>query len=276
MALYSLAVAILTLNEKNDLPACIESLRNLECPIFVVDSNSIDGTQEIAKKMGATVLTFTWNGRYPKKKQWTLDQLRNEFDWIMLLDADERVSTELSNEIKTLLSSNEQIAGITAFQTQLDYIFQGKILKHGLKANKQILFKADKVRFPEINDLAVSRMWEVEGHYQPYSDGHVKYLSKNLVHNDSGSLFEYISRHNRYSDWEAYVLSNYSVKRQVNFEKSFGAKIYSAMPLKSLAIFIFSYFIKLGFLDGRAGFDFSMHRMFYQWQIKAKSLRNDY
>lgn len=276
MAHYPLAVAILTLNEKSDLPACLESVTNLRCPIFVVDSNSDDGTQEIATKMGAQVITFTWSGKYPKKKQWTLEKLGSEFEWILLLDADERVSAQLCIEIKVLLSSKEKIEGTTAFQVQLDYVFQGRILKHGIKANKQILFKANGVRFPEIDDLAVSRMWEVEGHYQPSSLGKVQYLSSNLLHNDTGNLFEYISRHNRYSDWEAYVLSHDSVKQQVNLEKSFGAQIFAAIPFKGLAIFIFSYFLKLGFLDGRAGFDFSIHRMFYQWQIKAKSLRNDY
>ena len=276
MARYPLAVAILTLNEKSDLPPCIDSLADLKCPIFVVDSNSKDGTQEIAKKMGAKVITFNWNGKYPKKKQWTLENLSAEFEWVLLLDADERLSTELSNEIQALLSSRERVEGTTAFEAQLDYSFQGRILKHGLKATKQILFKTNHVRFPEIDDLAVSRMWEVEGHYQPTSEGKVQRFSNKLLHSDTGGLFDYISRHNRYSDWEAYVNSNYFVKQQVYGEKKYSARIFSALPFKGLAIFSYSYFFKLGFLDGRAGFDFAIHRMFYQWQIKAKSVQNDY
>lgn len=276
MARYPLAVAILTLNERSDLPHCINSLANLKCPVFVVDSNSEDGTQEIANKMGAKVITFDWNGKYPKKKQWTLENLAPEFEWVLLLDADERISADLSNEIQALLSSRESIEGTTAFEAQLDYSFQGRILKHGLKATKQILFRTNYVRFPEIDDLAVSRMWEVEGHYQPTGEGKVQQFSNKLLHIDTGGLFDYISRHNRYSDWEAYVNSNNSVKKQVNREKKIGARIFATMPFKSLAIFTFSYFFKLGFLDGRAGFDFAIHRMFYQWQIKAKSLQNDY
>jgi len=271
-----LCVAILTLDESLDLPACLESLVKLVCPIFVIDSNSKDGTKNIASKSGAIVIDFNWDGKYPKKKQWTLEKLGSEFEWILLLDADERVGEKLADEIIALVSSSKMVDGTTAFEAQLDYRFQGKILKHGFKPKKQILFKAHKVRFPEIDDLTVSRMWEVEGHYQPNSEGKVQSLSNNLLHNDSGSLFEYISRHNRYSDWEAYVLSNDSVRQQVNFQKGFGSRLFSAIPCKGLAFFVFSYFFKLGFLDGRAGFDFAMHRMFYQWQIKAKSLRNDY
>jgi len=183
-----LAAAILTLNEESDLPSCIASLSKLKCPIFVIDSNSDDGTTEIARKMGAQVISFKWNGEYPKKKQWTINYLKQEYEWILLLDADERLSTELSDEIKAIFSTEESLSGTTAFEAHLDYTFRGKLLKHGLQVSKQILFKANHILFPEIDDLSVSKMWEVEGHYQPRNEGRVQKFSNKLLHEDSGSL----------------------------------------------------------------------------------------
>jgi len=138
--------------------------------------------------MGAQVISFKWNGEYPKKKQWTINYLKQEYEWILLLDADERLSTELSDEIKAIFSTEESLSGTTAFEAHLDYTFRGKLLKHGLQVSKQILFKANHILFPEIDDLSVSKMWEVEGHYQPRNEGRVQKFSNKLLHEDSGSL----------------------------------------------------------------------------------------
>jgi len=276
MGKSTLAVAILTLNEELDLPGCISSVLELNCPIFVVDSKSTDRTQIITREMHANIIEFIWDGKYPKKKQWTINKLQNEFEWILLLDADERVSKELQDEITAFLKLERKIQKVSACEADIDYVFQGRLLKHGLRPVKQILLKANSVSFPIIDDLQVSKMWEVEGHYQPLNHGKVYRLKNSLLHNDTGGLFDYIARHNRYSDWEAYLMNHPDSRIQVMTKKSFGVQLFGRLPLKGITIFIYSYLFKLGFLDGRPGFNFAVHRMFYYWQIRAKALLNDY
>ena len=89
---------VLTKNEELSLPDCLKSLEDF-ARVVVVDSHSTDGTLDIAKAYGAEVVTFTWDGGYPKKKQWSLEHAAGGADWVLLLDADERVSPELAREI---------------------------------------------------------------------------------------------------------------------------------------------------------------------------------
>lgn len=267
-----LAVAILTLNEELDLDACLLSVSQMDCDIYVFDSNSTDDTQKIAMERGATVVKFSWNGKYPKKKQWAINFLKDSYEWLLLLDADELLSPFLISEIQRIISKKDDIV---AFDAKLEYWFLGQKLRFGLKAYKRILFQPSAVFFPEINDLEVSNMWEVEGHYQPkVLTGNVGKLKNALIHRDTGSLFDYISRHNRYSDWESYVNCNSELKALLADYQPKRTRIFSSLPLKGFFIFIYSYIYKLGFLDGRKGFDFAAHKAFYYWQIKAKTVES--
>ena len=82
------SVVTLSLNEEVNIEACIGSLQRFD-EVWVVDSNSIDRTREIAQSMGAKVVTFTWNRKYPKKKQWAYENLPFANRWVMFVDADE-------------------------------------------------------------------------------------------------------------------------------------------------------------------------------------------
>ena len=269
MTRKSLAVAILSLNEEKDIAGCIDSLKDLSCEVYVFDSLSVDRTKTIAKSRGATVVDFKWNGRYPKKKQWAIDFLRDDFRWVLMLDSDERVSEELTRDIIEAVNKESNVKG---YDVKLQYWFMGAPLKFGLKVKKRILLHTNSAAFPVIDDLKVTNMWEVEAHYQPLiTDGSVRTLKGQLIHKDSGSIFDYLSRHNRYSDWEAYVRNLKQLESKVLKAKPFRARILSKLPAKGFLVFCFSYFLKLGFLDGRRGFDFAANQAFYYWQVKLKS-----
>lgn len=265
-----LAVAILTLNEEKDLPGCIQSVKSLNCPIFVVDSMSNDQTNRIARDLNVEIIEFRWNRKYPKKKQWTLDYLKNRFEWILLLDADERLNPSLSQEVMNVLKPSQELEKIDVVAAKLDYYFEGRLLKYGFRPTKHILLRADSVQFPEIEDLEVTNMWEVEGHYQTNGGKRIAKFNNRLIHFDTGGMYQLIARHNRYSDWEAFVNNNPEVKKKILATKGSLARIMELLPFKGLFIFFHSYILKLGFLDGRRGFDFAVHRLFYFWQIKSK------
>ena len=97
------SVIVMTKNEEANIAKCLRGIRAFD-EVFVVDSGSRDRTCAIAADLGATVVPFTWNGRYPKKKQWCLDELPFHHDWVLYVDADEEVPAALSREIAACLA----------------------------------------------------------------------------------------------------------------------------------------------------------------------------
>jgi len=122
-----------------------------------VDSNSTDNTKEIAHSLGAKVVNFTWDGKYPKKKQWQLDNLKFRNEWVLLLDADESPTRELIRELG-LFFENTRHEHYVAVQLPLDYVFMGRTLKFGHRVKKTTLLRQGYCEFPEIQDLDIPGM----------------------------------------------------------------------------------------------------------------------
>ncbi|NDF59804.1 MAG: SDR family NAD(P)-dependent oxidoreductase [Crocinitomicaceae bacterium] len=194
-------ILILTRNEEKAISGCLDSLRRF-MQIIVVDSNSTDLTSHISRLHGAEVVGFDWNGKYPKKKQWSMLLPQIKFDWILFVDADERVSENLADEIQSVINGSEHTR-FTAYEIPLEYHFLGKRMLFGHQVKKIALINRHHSWFPEIEDLHIGNMWEVEGHYQPCTSGSVGKLSEKIIHQDPDPLYDYFARHNRYSDWEA-------------------------------------------------------------------------
>jgi len=261
-------VLILTLNEELAIGNCLNSVKDFD-QVVVIDSGSLDKTCEIALQFGATVVNFEWDGLYPKKKQWSLNLsiIRNE--WVLFLDADEIVQSDLIDEIRGLFNSSRSM-GHTAYEIKLNYEFMGKQLNHGHRVKKISLLKKDFCSFPELDDLSVSNMWEVEGHYQPLVSGSIGHLKGNIYHRDPDSLFDYFSRHNRYSDWEASIATSKFLSSQINSLRSAQGRKFQNIPLKPITFFMYSYICKFGWRDGREGLDYAIALSFYYWQINVK------
>jgi glycosyltransferase involved in cell wall biosynthesis len=262
-----ISVIVMTKNEETVLPHTLQSIRDFD-QIFIVDSHSEDGTCEIAKSMQAEVVQFTWNGQYPKKKEWSLKNLPFRNDWILYLDADELVTANLAAELRALFSHGEP--RYAAYDVELNYYFLGRMLRHGHKVSKRVLAHRDRISWPQINDLDVANMWEVEGHYQPIIHGDVGKLSGRLEHNDRDPLYDYFARHNRYSDWEAHLLNNQELATRVQGVRSQQGRRYANIPFKHMAFFIYSFIVRRGFLDGAPGFHYALAHSFYFWQITVK------
>ena len=262
-------VVILTKNEEASLPSCLAAVEDFD-EIVVVDSHSDDRTVEIAAGAGARVVRFSWDGRYPKKKQWSLENASGGHDWVLMLDADERPSPTLVRELRALLADPGALAEVGAVDIPLEYQWQGRRLRFGHRVTKRALVHRQRVSFPVVDDLAVTNMWEVEGHYQPQTAWAVRPAHGRLLHHDEDPLYGWFARHNRYSDWEAHLRAASMVGDVARLRSAKGRR-FASMPGKPLIFFLYAYVLRAGFLDGRAGFDYAVAQAFYYWQIDVKT-----
>ncbi|MGO4692075.1 glycosyltransferase family 2 protein [Glaciibacter sp. 2TAF33] len=260
---------VLTKNEEAGIAETLGALHEFD-QVIIVDSHSSDGTIEIAQANGAEVFQFTWDGKYPKKKQWSLDNVNAKHDWVLLLDADERPTTEFIVEIKARLDemSDRRFA---AYDILLSYRFAGRFLKHGHRVTKRSLLDRRQTRFPVIDDLDAPGIREVEGHYQPVAVGRVGAFRSRLLHDDRDPVQSWFDRHNRYSDWEAYLAQNKALKSDIASKRTTKGRVFDSVPFKPVAFFLYSYVARLGFLDGRSGLDYAIALSTYYWQISVKS-----
>ncbi|MFS2010029.1 glycosyltransferase family 2 protein [Azospirillum sp. CT11-132] len=286
MTAIPVSVVVMTRDEAANLPVCLPSLaRFAEC--FVVDSGSGDGTPDIALSHGAQLVPFRWNGRYPKKKQWCLNTLPFAHDWVLFVDADERPTAELVEEIGRLMAgSSADGPSHAAYWIDGRPVVRGRPLRFGCWNRKLALLDRRRVRFPEQPDLDVASMWEVEGHYQPEVAGTTGRLRQPMDHDDAKPLSAWFDRHNRYSDWEAALRADGRMERLIDGEPDIAPalskrmcgiagrrtqkRLFQRLPGRPLWAFLHAYVLRLGFLDGAAGLDHALARAFYYWQVGFK------
>lgn len=264
------SVVVMTKDEERNLPACLSSLERF-AEVFVVDSGSTDATCAIARERDARVVPFAWNGRYPKKKQWCLENLPFAHAWVLYVDADERVEPELAEEIAALFATGAPARA--GYFVSLDYVFLGRVLRHGHRVTKLALFDRGRGRFVDYPDLEAANMWEVEGHYQPAIDGPTARLRGRILHEDHDSLYHWFARHNRYSDWEAVLRERDAIAgddEALPRGRRALKRLFARLPFKAGLSFLYVYVVRLGFLDGRAGLQFALAKAFYYWQVDLK------
>src|ERR1017187_5822074 len=138
-----ISVIVATRNESRNLQRCLQSLSNFG-QVYVVDSQSTDSTPQIAQEYGAKLVDFHYRGGWPKKRQWALNTLSFANDWILLLDADESISTELESEIGRAIGN----PALSGYYVSLQMIFLGRTLHHcGASFQKLCLFRQGKGHF---------------------------------------------------------------------------------------------------------------------------------
>jgi len=256
-----------TKDEEIAITRCLDGLQEF-AQVVVVDSMSSDRTVELAKTAGAEVVSFDWNGRYPKKKQWCLENLDISQPWVLFVDADERPDADLLSAMRSLASGSDSPR---AYDLDIAYYFMGRRLKHGHKVVKRALLRPDSVRFPELGDASEKSMGELEGHYQPTVQGSVGTLQGRIEHLDPDPYATWVTRHNKYSDWEAFLRTHPEQMDLVRGLRSRQGQLFDRMPFKPAAFFIYCYVVRLGFLDGRAGYDYAVGLAWYYWLIGVKT-----
>ena len=268
-----ITAVIFSLNEEKNIEDCVGTLVDFE-EIVVVDSGSSDATLAICSRLNVRVVHFKWDGKYPKKRQWTLDNVSFRTKYILFIDADERCGENLAQELKQLVTqkSNE----FSAAKVKLDYYFSNRQLRHGHVMWKTALMDPKKVNFAPVDDLQAKGMGELEGHYQPAVIGKTLKLKNRLTHNDNDYLDSWVERHVRYANWEAHFINRPNLRHEILERKSRGQFALRIPILQGFGYFIYSYFLKMGFLDGRAGFNFAFGKSWYYWLISeiAREQRN--
>ena len=269
MSKIPITVIITTKNEAARIERCIAALRDFD-QIIVVDSLSTDDTAHLAKEASAQVIQFEWNGRYPKKRQWCLNNLGAMFlnEWIFFVDADEIVTPKLTAELKSMnWQATDKVAG---YFIKGRYIMNGQPLRFGMMNNKLALIHRDKMKFPVVDDLDIPGMGEIEGHYQPilkdiYAGHHIESIKTPLLHDACDNRAAWLVRHERYAQWERGMDEKNAWPIEDTPSRARAKAFFRSLPPwgRALVAFMHSFVLKLGFLDGLNGFTFAKMRADY-------------
>jgi glycosyltransferase involved in cell wall biosynthesis len=262
------AVILLTFNSENTLRATIESARQVSDEIFVVDSYSEDGTIEIARSAGATVVQHVFE-HYGAQRNWAIDNLPISQNWQLHLDADECMNHELVAAIQALSEEPEHCGYFLARYLR----FLGRVLRHGgMSPTWHLrLFRTGRGR-------CENRKYDQ--HFLLES-GTCGQLPGAVVDDVRMPLTEWIARHNRWADYEVAELEAEETTGRIQpdahgnpaQQKRYFRQKYNQMPLfvRPFALFVYRYFFRLGFLDGTEGLIFWVLQTFwFRFLIDAK------
>ena len=263
-----IAVIILVGREKLHIRRCLEKVQPLEPrQVFVVESQPIDGTHEIAVEMCAITTFNKWPGLYAKQFNWALDNLPIESKWVLRLDADEYLTEETIVKLKTALSdgSLDNVDGLTL---EFKRRFMGGEICHGTNGIRLLrIWRYGKGR---LEDRAMDEHAQVNGTVVDF-DG--------AFYDDNLNTFEWWKeKHRGYAKREAAdAIDLYSrmlkgeAKGEVGDSAAAKKKMaYYRLPpyFRAVAYFCIRYFLKLGFLDGRAGWRWHFWQgLWYRWIV---------
>ena len=263
------SVLICTKNEERNLTSCLESV-SWAGDVVVLDSFSEDDTVNIARQQGAKVVQRQFDN-FSAHKNWALDQVDFAHHWVLIVDADERVSEALAREITAAVTRPGDLCG---YYLPRQNFFCGKWIRHG-------------GWYPDYNLRLLQRG---RGRYESrlvhehvLLDGPAGYLQNPLIHHDYKGMERYFERHNVYSSLEAVEARRTLTApaagaglpaqlRRLGPERRRFLKnlAYRYLPARALFKFLWMYVIKGGFLDGRLGFRYCLLHTFYEYQVSLK------
>lgn len=262
------SVVIPTKDEERNIEACIASVAWAD-EIIVFDSYSTDQTLALAEKCGARIVQRKFD-TFAVHKNWALENIDFRHDWILLLDADERITDPLAAEIREAVADADGPAGWYIARRNM---FCGKWMRHGGV-------------YPDYNLRLLRRG---KAHYEDrvvhehmILDGEAGYFKNHLLHEDDKGIERYFDRHNHYTTLEAVEILR---ARNRNTGERLGGSLWSTgperrrwlknfaqryLPFRPVFVFLYMYFLKLGILDGRMGLRYCLLKMFFEYQIEIK------
>jgi glycosyltransferase involved in cell wall biosynthesis len=265
----SLSVVILTFDEEKNLPVTLASLATLGAVVFVVDSGSRDRTVEIARAAGCEVVTHAFT-THARQLNWALANLPIRTDWVLRLDADERLTPELAAELRAKLPSMP--ADVTALMLKRRVYFWGRWIRHGGYYPIWLL------RLWR-SGAAVCEDRDMDEHML-VQRGRIARLDNDIVDENQKGLGFWIDKHNRYADGEVAALrAEASEVRAAEVGAATARKrflknnLYARAPryLRAFLYWAYRYFLRLGFLDGAPGLVFHFLQGFwYRLLVDAK------
>ena len=245
-----ISILIPAKNEEKNIKECINSAKlELNCRHF----------------------DFSYDGKWPKKKNWAIKNIHFKYDWIFILDADERISDELAEELRFCLNNID--IETKGFAIRWEFFFLNKKLKWSW--GDQYMPRIFKNKFAQYENLGMTDEggWDNEVHEHLIINGKIKKLNSKLIHKTRNDLHFWLSKQNDFSSWNAkrrIIKNNAELNNEFFKKKRIVKFIFSKLPFKPLLIFLYIYIIKLGFLDGRVGYHFAVCRAIHEYQNNLK------
>jgi len=262
------SIVILTYNSESSISDTLRSVAALSDDIHVVDSFSTDRTVEIVRAYGTNVVEHAFDN-YGAQRNWAIASLAVKYDWQLHLDADERLTPELRQEIMSL----KEETGVSGFYLPRLMLFLGHPIRHGglcptwhLRLFRTGAGKCEARKYDQ--------------HFY-VTTGQTRKLRGYMIDDFKMSLSEWTLRHNRWSDAEVAEQFEGNTDNRIAGKlagnpvekKRFLRNVYDACPLfvRPFGLFFYRYIIRLGFLDGSVGFVFYVLQTFwFRFLIDAK------
>ncbi len=278
-----ISVLIPVKDEIDNIEDCLASVAFAD-DVVVIDSCSTDGTAERAAELGARVVNFEWNGQFPKKKNWALENVEWKHPWLLIIDADERITPELAAEIaRAIRRPNRE-----GFYINRRFMFMGSWLRYcGYYPSWNLrLLRHAKGRYERLEVSGDTGSGDNEVHEHIVMDGidkeRIGALKNDMLHYAYPSIAVWIEKHNRYSNWEARVFvapdkdSEFWKLRATPFgnpveRKRWIKRLAQRLPARSMLRFLYHYVYKKGFLDGKRGLIFCRLLAWYEFVSIAKA-----
>ena len=251
----SLSIVLATYNEEKNLSGCLESIKDLADEIIVVDGTSSDATVEIAKKYGAKVKITTNKPNFHINKQMAIDMATG--DWILQLDADERVSPDLAKEIRQVLEEKNHQSSIINHQSDVNADVNGFWIPRKNWFLGRFLTKGGQ--YPDytlrLYRKGKGRLPQKDVHEQAVVEGKVEYLKNPLFHYPYKSFSHYLVKWNGYNNFFSKQIEEEQKKKNILLKIFYGV---GYLFIKPLHWFLTTYIRHKGFMDGEQGFIFSL------------------
>ena len=271
--MLDLTVIILTKDEKKHIARCLECICKFASEIYVIDCFSTDGTQAIARKYGAKVVEHEWPGNQAEQFNWALNNLSINTEWIMRLDADEYLLPELIEELILKLPSIENDVNGIVFNRR--HIFLDKWMKGGIYPVKMLR------TFRRNHAVCEQRLMD---EHIVLTDGKIVEFENDFCDHNLNNISWFCKKHVDYAIREAAEMLDIEYKlseskntgeglSQQAFAKRKKKHSYARKPLfwRSAAYFMYRYFLKGGWKDGKEGFIFTfIQGWWYRTLVDAK------
>ena len=263
-------------NEAANLPRCLASISWAD-EIFVVDSQSTDGSQALAAQFGADIVQFQFNGTWPKKRNWALGNLSFSNEWVLILDADEELPPEAREEIEEICTANSR--GFDGYFINRRFMFMGKWLRHAYSPNWILrLFKHKLGRYQQMTARDTGS-GDHEIHEPLILQGRAGRMKAGMNHYAFPTVDVFVEKHTRYAGWEAAVALDYyqrlglwgALTKPASGGRERLRRLSYFLPFRPFFKFLYVYFFQLGFLDGPEGYYFARLHAFYEFLSICKT-----
>lgn len=264
-----LTIVIPVLNEERNLPGCLSAIgEGFAKKIVLVDSGSSDSTKDIAQAYGVDVIDFSWNGQFPKKRNWFLRNYTPATKWVLFLDADEYLTDSFKVELNEALLKDDKVG----YWLNYTIYFLGKKLKGGYPLNKLALFRVGAGEYERIDEKEWSKL-DMEIHEHPILDGEIGKIRSKIDHLDFRGVSHYVNKHVEYANWEASrfltKLNDASIHQKMTWKQKIKYGLMQS-PFIGIVYFFGSFLLLGGFRDGARGLSFAILKMAYFTQVYCR------